>query len=114
MERGPQPPAAVVGIERSVLERAINSVNMLPLEAGIAPKGQNFWNSLYFGLGRGQFARGDRVVEAHPIVTSIAKRLVGALAATAQGDHGASGQSERGARRVLNLKISFNSYGSVA
>ena len=53
MARGPHGSAAIVGIGRSVLVKAIQSINMLPLRALIAPKGQKFWDSHSFGLGGG-------------------------------------------------------------
>src|ERR1039458_7161292 len=52
---------------------------------------------LELGLGRGQFARDDGVIEALAAMGAIAEGLVGGLAAAAEGDDGASGETEGGA-----------------
>ena len=44
---------------------------------------------------------------------AVAKRLVGALAAAAEGNHGASGQAERGTRGIQNLELAINTDGTV-
>ena len=48
------------------------------------------------------------MVEAHPIMRAIAKRLVLGVAAAAEGNHGAARQSKGGTRRIDDFEIAFD------
>src|SRR5689334_3314589 len=94
---------------------------MLPDCADNGSNWARFWNfpcirpgSLQFGFGRRQFARGNNVVESDSIVRSITERLIGGLAATAERNHSTSGESERGAVRVQDFEIAFDTDRAVA
>lgn len=67
-----------------------------------------------FGFGRGQVARFDRIGETNSIVRAVAKRLVCRLAAAAQADGGASGQTERLTGGIDDFEIAFDADRAVA
>jgi hypothetical protein len=66
---------------------------------------------LNLGLRSGQFAGSDGVGEPGSGVRAVAKRLVGALSAAAEGDYRTSGQAEGGPAGVEDLKFALNAAG---
>ena len=69
--------------------------------------GKNF-SFLYFGLGWWKIARGYFVGEIIQAMSTVAERLVGRMAATAESDGSASGETEFISGGVNNLEITFH------
>ena len=79
----------------------------------MALKRHGFWNFLRFRLWGRQVARLYRIGKPHPLVAAVTERFVGRLAAAAQRDHTAAGQTEWLARGVENLEFALDANGAV-
>src|SRR5258705_8292739 len=70
--------------------------------------GKNIGTILQLWFRRRKFAGGHGIVETSAGMGPVAERLVGRLPAAAEGNHGASGQAERGSGGVQDLEFAFN------
>lgn len=86
---------------------------MLPVHAGNGSKWASILELSQFRLRWGEFTRRDHIIKSYAIVTAIAKRLIGGLAAAAEGNDGAAGEAERGTRGVEDFELAFNADGTI-
>ncbi len=76
-------------------------------QSGEIFSGKNF-SFLNFGLWWWKIPRGNLVREIIQAVSTVAKRLVGGMAAAAESDRSASGETEFISGGVDNLEIAFD------
>ena len=76
-------------------------------------KGFSFLNFGDFGRGRRKISRGNFVGEVAFLVGTVAERLIGRLAAAAQADGSASGETELISGWIYDLEIALDEDGAV-